>query len=63
MKLTSNVVVVFGNPDNGGLIGEGEVPPVNKEATIAPPLNSKNFLINNRNGIITPDYAIYIPSK
>ena len=37
MKLTSNVVVVFGNPDNGGLIGEGEVPPVNKEATIAPP--------------------------
>ena len=37
ISLTSNVVVVFGNPEFGGLIGDGEVPPVNNDATIAPP--------------------------
>ena len=31
------MVVVFGNPEFGGLIGDGEVPPVNNDATIAPP--------------------------
>ena len=35
--LTSKVVVVFGNPEVGGLIGDGELPPVSKDATIAPP--------------------------
>ena len=37
ISLTSKVVVVIGIPELGGLIGDGEVPPVNKDATIAPP--------------------------
>ena len=31
------MVVVIGIPELGGLIGDGEVPPVNKDATMAPP--------------------------
>ena len=35
--VTSKVVVAFGKPELGGLIGDGVVPPVSKDATIAPP--------------------------
>ena len=45
ISLTSNVVVVFGNPEFGGLIGDGEVPPVNNDATIAPPEILENSIV------------------
>ena len=45
ISLTSNVVVVIGIPELGGLIGDGEVPPVNKDATMAPPKIQWTFFL------------------